>query len=286
MGPVREPMRLYAAAPTVASAASGYGYATRTPDSPPPDRRIPPAPTCRRRGVYSRVVSRPSDSGAARSPVAAPSVADRAASLVAAGEGTEVEFKVRLPPGRRVLRTLCAFANTRGGTLLVGVTDGGRVRGVENPREVVRRLSELSSHGADPPIPVRIELARLEGGCLVVCSVPESDRRPHRIVGVRGGGPLVRVGASNRTSRERDLRALERRPPRESELSKLERTALEWVRRRTSRSDLPDGRTTADRFAREHNLGRPRARRSLEHLLRDGFVVAHGHGSQRFFAPV
>ena len=42
------------------------------------------------------------------------------------GEGTHVEFKAHLPSSVRVARALVAFANTRGGTLVVGVHDDQR----------------------------------------------------------------------------------------------------------------------------------------------------------------
>ena len=47
--------------------------------------------------------------------------------LVRQGEGRRLEFKRGLPRGDRVARTLCAFSNTNGGILLVGVTDSGRI---------------------------------------------------------------------------------------------------------------------------------------------------------------
>ncbi len=63
--------------------------------------------------------------------------------LLASGEGTSVEFKhcllkdVEGTKGRRELRkevakTIAAFMNTRGGTLLIGVSDDGRPVGIED----------------------------------------------------------------------------------------------------------------------------------------------------------
>ena len=64
-------------------------------------------------------------------------------SCMVKGEGTRLEFKRRLPRDEKAARTLCAFANTRGGLLIVGVTDRGRVHGVHHPAEVGDKLRAL-----------------------------------------------------------------------------------------------------------------------------------------------
>ena len=53
---------------------------------------------------------------------------------IAEGEGKSLEFKRGLPRDVRVARTLCAFANTRGGLLLIGVGDRGEIVGAPRPR--------------------------------------------------------------------------------------------------------------------------------------------------------
>ena len=55
-------------------------------------------------------------------------------------EGKTLEFKRDLPSPEGVLRSLVAFANTAGGTVLVGVEDRTRhVRGVREPLDPNRR---------------------------------------------------------------------------------------------------------------------------------------------------
>jgi predicted HTH transcriptional regulator len=54
-------------------------------------------------------------------------------------EGKTLEFKRDLSSPAGVLRTLVAFANTAGGTLLLGVEDTARhVRGVSEPQAAPR----------------------------------------------------------------------------------------------------------------------------------------------------
>ena len=48
-------------------------------------------------------------------------------------EGKQLEFKRDLSSPKPIMKTLTAFANTAGGTLIIGITDSGEVIGVDNP---------------------------------------------------------------------------------------------------------------------------------------------------------
>ncbi|MFT5860634.1 MAG: putative HTH transcriptional regulator [Flavobacteriaceae bacterium] len=50
------------------------------------------------------------------------------------GEGLQLDFKFRIDDQKKIARTLVAFANAQGGSLLIGVKDSGKVTGV-NPEE-------------------------------------------------------------------------------------------------------------------------------------------------------
>ena len=53
-------------------------------------------------------------------------------ALIKQGEGISVEFKeCRRTLTRDVYKTVCAFLNRHGGTLLLGVSDAGEVTGVD-----------------------------------------------------------------------------------------------------------------------------------------------------------
>lgn len=203
---------------------------------------------------------------------------------IAEGEGRRLEFKSGLPRPERTARVLCAFANTNGGILLVGVTDRGAVQGVPRPAEVVARLERIAAHGSSPPIAVQVRPVELDGGTVVCCSVPLSAARPHSVLHP-GGAPevVVRVGSSNRVARGATLRALGA-PSTTRSLSALERRALEWVARHAVNGDRPDGGATVRAFARAHNVGVQRARRTFVQLERTGRLVAHGTGAGRVYA--
>jgi ATP-dependent DNA helicase RecG len=66
-------------------------------------------------------------------------------------EGKTLEFKRDLSTPEGALKTIVAFANTAGGTLLVGVEDKSRhVRGVRDPLDLEERLANLISDASSP----------------------------------------------------------------------------------------------------------------------------------------
>jgi hypothetical protein len=96
--------------------------------------------------------------------------------LAAQGEGTHLEYKEKLPDSRdekrNVFKTVVAFANGDGGTLLFGVGDGGELRGVKDKlAEGRRRVNDLLRDLIDPSPWVRIGAHRLDGRNVLVLEV-------------------------------------------------------------------------------------------------------------------
>lgn len=70
---------------------------------------------------------------------------------IAIGEGVQQDFKLRIEDKQKIARTLAAFANTEGGSLLIGVKDNGKVRGV-NPEEEYYMIQAAAEEYCDPPV--------------------------------------------------------------------------------------------------------------------------------------
>src|SRR5258706_6483565 len=72
-------------------------------------------------------------------------------------EGKTLEFKRDLSSPDGALKTLVGFANTAGGTLILGVEGRtARVRGVQNALEVEERMARLISDSITPRLRSRI----------------------------------------------------------------------------------------------------------------------------------
>ena len=109
------------------------------------------------------------------------------ARLVAGGEGVDVEFKRSLT--KDVGRGLCAFANAGGGTVLLGVSDAGKIVGVADHNRLKARVLS-TARSADPPIAVEAESL----GDVLRVVVPPQKRKPYSF----GGRFFMRDGASSR----------------------------------------------------------------------------------------
>ena len=74
-------------------------------------------------------------------------------------EGKTLEFKRDLSSPDGALRTIVAFANTAGGTLLVGIEDKSRhVRGVADPLALEERVANMISDRIIPRLVPELEI--------------------------------------------------------------------------------------------------------------------------------
>lgn len=120
--------------------------------------------------------------------------------LLAQHEGKTLEFKACLSEPLPFLKTLVAFANSAGGTIIFGVEDKTRrVLGVEDPLELEARIANVVSDAVRPRLAPEIEIHPWWRTHLLVVRVYPSPVMPHY---VRALGPekgvFIRVGSSNR----------------------------------------------------------------------------------------
>ena len=127
-------------------------------------------------------------------------------------EGKSLEFKRDLSSAAGVLRTVLAFANTAGGTVLIGVEDGTRqVRGVADPLAMEERLANMLSDGIAPHLIPDIEVLPWRNTNVLAVQVYPSPSRPHYLKAAGlAAGTYVRVGSSNRRADDALVAELQR----------------------------------------------------------------------------
>jgi ATP-dependent DNA helicase RecG len=121
-------------------------------------------------------------------------------ALLKLPEGKTLEFKRDLSSPEGALKTIVAFANTAGGTLLIGVEDRTRhVRGVSNVLEDEERLTSLVSDRISPRVVPEIEIVSWRRVNVLALRVHPSPSRPHFLASQGpSNGVYVRVGSTNR----------------------------------------------------------------------------------------
>jgi len=173
--------------------------------------------------------------------------------LLAEGESETAEFKESLD--EEAFETVAAFANTKGGTLLVGVADDGTVRGITLGKETMRDWANRIAQATH----VHPQLTRLShaGKTVAAIEVAESPLKP---VPCRGRY-FKRVGKSNRQMTDDDLtRAV------------LEKVGMTWDQVVEPRATLDD--LDPEQLRRFRKLCNLKGRRTIPDEEDDATVLA------------
>ncbi|HKI52815.1 MAG TPA: ATP-binding protein, partial [Anaerolineales bacterium] len=118
--------------------------------------------------------------------------------LLTSPEGKTLEFKRDLSSPKPVLRSLVAFANTAGGTLIIGRADDGTIIGVADVLAEEERLANLIADSIAPAMMPEIEAITVEEKSLLLVRVAHwpgpfylKEKGPEE-------GVYVRLGSTNR----------------------------------------------------------------------------------------
>ena len=112
------------------------------------------------------------------------------------GETTAYDKKaaVELQRPKSWLKSVSAFANGDGGTLLFGLQEDNTLVGIEDVQHVSEKISELIKSRLDP-IPVfRLAIQQIEGKNIIILDVEKGFQSPYFYVGDGGHYAFVRVG--------------------------------------------------------------------------------------------
>lgn len=99
--------------------------------------------------------------------------------LAIQGEGIQLEFKRRATHPEKVVREMIAFANTHGGTVLIGADDDGSLVGVKYPEDEMSEVQRALQNCRPTLIYNESLFALRENRFIIRLDIPESARRPH-----------------------------------------------------------------------------------------------------------
>ena len=122
--------------------------------------------------------------------------------LMTLHESDTVEFKESFD--REVVVTAGAFANTKGGTIFIGITDRGNVIGTLIGTESFKEWANTISQSTEPRLIPEIEELSREGKPVVAIHIKENPLKP---VSVRGRC-YRRIGSSNRAMQPHEIAEL------------------------------------------------------------------------------
>ena len=98
--------------------------------------------------------------------------------LIQQGEHQQLDFKFEISDAKKIARSMVAFANTDGGTLLVGVKDNGSIAGVRSEEEIYM-IDSAASLYCKPEIKFSVNTWNELGKSVLEIKIPKSLTPPH-----------------------------------------------------------------------------------------------------------
>jgi ATP-dependent DNA helicase RecG len=117
---------------------------------------------------------------------------DNLRELIASGETITLEFKEKFDD--RTLESVVAFANVKGGLILIGVSDRGEVKGIQIGKETLQNWANQISQSTEPRVIPEIELHEIDKKSVAAILIKEYPIKPVSLK----GRCYRRVGNSNR----------------------------------------------------------------------------------------
>ncbi len=112
--------------------------------------------------------------------------------MIPKAESEAVEFKENLQE-RKILETICAFLNSKGGKIYVGIKDSGEIVGIDVGKKTIEDLSNRIMKSISPRPNISIDVLKVDDKNVIVIDVPEGNRKPY----FYNGRALKRVGKTN-----------------------------------------------------------------------------------------
>lgn len=191
--------------------------------------------------------------------------------LVGEGEHQTLEFKRKANHPDKIIREFVAFANTEGGTLLLGVEDDGGIFGTKEPDGDEYLLLSTAEKMIFPTIDIEISRVPVTSRhAVLIFDIAESNQKPHVVREGDKKQAYVRVRDMS-VQASREMKTLMRYENRNKgvrfEFGELERKLLQYIEVVT--------RTTVSDIQQQLRLPKRRASGILITLVRAGLLNIH-----------
>lgn len=199
-------------------------------------------------------------------------------NLIAVGEGEMLDFKKEISSEVKIAKSIVAFANHHGGTLLVGVNDDGTISGIKAEEERYM-LERASGFYCFPAIELTIHEWNLKGKIILEVLVPEGHEKPYYALDESGKKWVyVRQGDQSLLASKVVVEVLKRQHSARPALIKytaVEKSLMEYLKSHR--------RITLKEYCRLVNISRWRAMRILVNLTSVGVIRVHDNEKPEYY---
>jgi len=198
-------------------------------------------------------------------------------NLIAQGESAQLDFKYHVSSARNIAKTLVAFANTRGGKLLLGVKDNGKVVGIESGEE--RYMIETAArYYCSPVVSFSVRDWLYEGKSLLEIDIPVSHAKPHSVKNEDDKWWVyIRVNDNNKLANRIVMAFLKRRQDERN-------TYIRYTQKENSLLDYLNTHhsISLDQFRQIAGIKRRQAENTIINLCAIGVLQIH-HDERHFY---
>ncbi|MCC6384756.1 MAG: ATP-binding protein [Bacteroidia bacterium] len=205
-------------------------------------------------------------------------IPSRITKLIEKGEGADLDFKKEVSNIHKIAKAIVSFANTRGGTLLIGVNDDKMVSGV-GAEEERHMLEKAAGFFTKPALEIQIKEYYLGKRSLLEVIIPEGRNKPYYALGEdEKWWAYIRVNDQSLLASKVVLDVLKRASKDQNTVirySSNEKVLLEYLRE--------NKRITLKQYCKLLNISRWRAQRILVNLISIGVIRVHTTEKQDYY---
>jgi predicted HTH transcriptional regulator len=202
--------------------------------------------------------------------------------MIFGGEGVSLDFKKTITSCDKIARTMVAFANNKGGRLLIGVADDGTITGVKSEDEERYMITRAATDYAKPAIGVVFEEVYTDDKLVLVVEIPETKDKPYYALADDGKWWVyVRVKDKSVLASKIVVDVLKRSNSNEGvfiEYSSKEKALLEYLEKAA--------RITIKECCDLLKIGRRAAQRLLVDLILSGIIRINTTEKEEFYTAV
>lgn len=191
--------------------------------------------------------------------------------LILEGENVSLDFKKTISKADKIAKTLVAFANNKGGKLLIGVADDGSIKGVKSEEEEKYMISKAAHQYCKPALEPRFEEYLVDDKLVLVAEIPKSDLKPHYALDDNGKWWVYfRVQDKTVLASKILIEVLKRDSAEEGTLiqySEQEKLLLNYLN--------SHGRITLKEFSKLTRSAYKKAQKIIVNLILSGIILPH-----------
>lgn len=200
--------------------------------------------------------------------------------LLRNGEGERLDYKQTITNFHKIAKTVCAFANTSGGVILIGVTDQRQLCNIDIEEEKYM-MHKAAKEFCDPPVAIEFdELPDMETETIVLAAhVDESLCKPHAAIG-KSGAKGIYIRIEDKTL-EVDLSAMSFMIAQKQALNALQLKSYEQL---LIAHLKVHGKTTLKSFMKLCQISKNMATDAIARLTLIGMIKVHELDKEVFYS--